>query len=148
MRHPKTWNELLDAGYVFELSEEQVAVARDRLGVEAEEKMRAMQENKHTPGPWKVSQHTTFKDGKLVEYPVVYPNGDYSKDKPLCRVFDGFESIDGQANAILIAAAPELLEKLEYAMGLLKEANDLHGFRNAVFVREMEKLIQKARGEK
>lgn len=56
---PKTWNELLDAGYVVELTEEQIAIAKDKLngdkrrafsyanndhltaGIEAEEKMRA-----------------------------------------------------------------------------------------------------------
>lgn len=65
MIHPKTWDELLDAGYVFELSEEQVAIARDRLcvdkrrefsyangdnirlGVEAEEKMQATKGKKN-----------------------------------------------------------------------------------------------------
>lgn len=58
-KQPKTWDELLDAGYVIELTEEQVAIARDRLnpdtrkfsyadndhlkgGIEAEEKMRGV----------------------------------------------------------------------------------------------------------
>ncbi len=30
-KQPKTWDELLDAGYVVELTEEQVAIARDKF---------------------------------------------------------------------------------------------------------------------
>lgn len=29
--NPKTWSELLEAGYVIELSEEQIAIAKDKF---------------------------------------------------------------------------------------------------------------------
>ena len=42
---PKTWNELLDTGYVSELSEEQVAIAREKLNPTPDFKFRTPDED-------------------------------------------------------------------------------------------------------
>lgn len=64
---------------------------------------------KHTPGPWRVSNGHTY---------LVHGKADPKTDKPygfVCSV--GWTSTtDGKANAYLIAAAPDLLEALKWAI--------------------------------
>jgi hypothetical protein len=67
------------------------------------------------------------------------------KGRKVCSLNN--QSYEDTQNAALIAAAPEMLEALEASLKLLNEADALHGFRNAIFTRELEKLILKARGE-
>ena len=57
--------------------------------------------NKHTPGPWSVGGPTGFVNQVYIEPAIgaVYGSGD-----------------EAQANAHLIAAAPELLEALQEAL--------------------------------
>jgi len=62
----------------------------------------------HTPGPWGVEQTSVSNwigrmraDGAKVEYIVAHTDRDYLRDDVLAR---------NDANARLIAAAPELLE--------------------------------------
>ena len=62
--------------------------------------------SKHTPGPWKVNEHSevTFKDGRICD--VDYYN--------VGRGEKGRYQLPHEANARLIAAAPELLEFVRY----------------------------------
>ena len=70
----------------------------------------------HTPGPWKVSE--LFADGEIIRvfrtYEVVTPEYDVCADLP----WGG--PIRNEADARLIAAAPELLAALEAALASLE----------------------------
>lgn len=87
----------------------------------------------HTPGPWKLS--TPQKDW----------NGDYTlfeihwSDAGECIA----EFVHGEADARLIAAAPELLTQLEYAVKLLGAFPALNG---TAQVQSMRAAIAKALG--
>lgn len=58
-------------------------------------------ENKHTPGPWEISGSSIWNPET---HRAIYASG----GKPIHK-----RDEEGQANARLIAAAPELLEALE-----------------------------------
>jgi hypothetical protein len=59
--------------------------------------------NKHTPGPWGRNIRPVSK------YPIVYAG----RNTHIARVItDGLEEAEAEANADLIAAAPDLLEAL------------------------------------
>lgn len=61
--------------------------------------------SKHTPGPWIISQDDEF----LHVYDVMTPTGYY-----VASTHDGVEGkCNSEANARLIAAAPDLLEALQ-----------------------------------
>lgn len=106
-----------------------------------------MSEVKHTPGPW-VDQPSKYRDGVLVVRANA-PGGRIlaefgSEDEPL-------DEID-QANARLIAAAPELLETLKI---LRNTVGDLrNGFSKSVdcarwveqFQAAADRAISKAEG--
>ena len=79
----------------------------------------------HTPGPWSVSGWSILED----------TNGTL-----ICEVLPWNEegSAEDHANAHLIAAAPELLEALEYAIKQVPELASVPG---------IEVAIRKARGE-
>lgn len=64
---------------------------------------------KHTPGPWSVN-HT----GKHPEYDFVYS----ANNDTVCQLFNVNEEDfkNRKANAILIAAAPELLDALVFVL--------------------------------
>jgi hypothetical protein len=66
--------------------------------------------NAHTPGPW---QTTDEKDRRG----WLYIEGNY---EVLARITGSPDDVEAQANARLIAAAPELLEALRIAEGALK----------------------------
>lgn len=90
-----------------------------------------MKQPKHTPGPW------------IVE---TYHNGLFKIIKEL----DKTKSLSGQvwtrieADAQLIAAAPEMLEALEYIKQLLSDGeNAMQTIENVI-----DDAIKKARGEK
>jgi hypothetical protein len=61
-----------------------------------------MNTTKHTPGPWQVSPHSNITSKSLVVAKVEQMPGNYESEK--------------QANARLIAAAPDLLFALEACM--------------------------------
>jgi hypothetical protein len=61
-------------------------------------KSKAMDSNTHTPGPWWNPEHSNEV--------MTIPRGDIK----ICKVHAISEDNNGQANAKLIAAAPELLE--------------------------------------
>ncbi len=96
----------------------------------------------HTQGEWVVSE--TYLDGCLtVIAKVTAPE----KKNIICDIW-GMDTEEGRANAKLIAAAPELLEALEY---LLKGVNDLPPLTAISGVltqqcKEAESAIKKATG--
>ena len=63
-----------------------------------------MSEQKHTPGPWEIEP---FGDGKMAEIRVE------GRLACLLHSFSKRPTIEDEANARLIAAAPELLEALQ-----------------------------------
>lgn len=69
-------------------------------------------ETKHTKGPW----HTGGKDDR-----VIYAADGYAVGN--ANVFHSKHEGDEEANARLMAAAPELLEALQYARRFLKPVN-------------------------
>jgi hypothetical protein len=80
----------------------------------------------HTPGPWSFSDNTNMASGKT--HYTVYSNDDgYSRlvicDTPYVKNFKHHE-----ANARLIAAAPELLEALEDVTDQMESIMRVSGF--------------------
>lgn len=70
---------------------------------------------KHTQGPWK----------RGVTSPKIYG----ADGEPVARAWHDRDAIEREANARLIAAAPELLEALEAAeTALIKDMEDPEGF--------------------
>ena len=69
-----------------------------------------MTTTKHTPGPWAADMEPT-DDGQIYVYPAKYPEYDNDR-KDICDVHAYHGSEQRDANAALIAAAPELLEAL------------------------------------
>ena len=99
-----------------------------------------MNNTKHTPGPWKVNANV----GKRGEIGVV-------ADAAPCVIAHGMSEKHwpeiAQANAQLVAAAPELLEALEHICNLLKANNgravaDVNGW-----AAKGRQAIAKARGQ-
>ena len=85
---------------------------------------------RHTPGPWNFEKHENF---------VVYVG-----NNEICELYEG----DQEANARLIAAAPELLEACEYVVKWHRENDtgegELYGLD---FVTTCICAIKKAKGE-
>lgn len=67
------------------------------------------QKTKHTPGPWVAQTHhkVNTKNGKCN---VIHQDG------PMFCIIDGIPFREAQANARLIAAAPEMLEALNHVI--------------------------------
>jgi hypothetical protein len=89
------------------------------------------QENKHIAGPWKVSRlYDIFIEPRICEIPG---NGVYDYDT-------------WEANAHLIAAAPDLLEALENLLNWHETKSPDFLLRD-MFVKDGWKTINKARGQ-
>ena len=97
--------------------------------------------NKHTPGPWRTIE-STDKTMRTVVGPD-FPGQGYIADVNLCRTNDA-QDVDGEANARLIAAAPELLQLVKD----MREAFYVKGTRKALLaVMERSKsVMEKAEG--
>lgn len=82
----------------------------ERLNMQTEEK-----QSTHTPGPWR---HCCFAD-HLPDYVIKYGNVKLAKVNMFAGNPDNAASNDarqGEANARLIAAAPDLLRQLEWVL--------------------------------
>jgi len=92
--------------------------------------------SKHTPGPWayaleygpnitELPRITTVARcaNYVIGLPSDYPGGNYR---------DGDPSGDEEADARLIAAAPELLEALQYAVAQMPELATVPGISSAM----------------
>jgi hypothetical protein len=106
----------------------------------------------HTPGPWQLSEYT-WKDGLGTYRRVEQVEGFGDVVASVCIGHSANHTLDAcaDANARLIAAAPDLLFELKKCASLLKtafgETNDLTG--KAVIAQRLESvtaLIAKATG--
>lgn len=122
-----------------------------------------MADKKFTPGPWRVENGTTMVWGHCnpddnstrgMGYPIaearINPSGNWST---------GPYSDEGEANAHLIAAAPDLYEALagarDYVAGDLQERKEIYrGYENLGHIDQVERELKaidaalaKARGE-
>lgn len=88
--------------------------------------------NKYTPAPWKWQYWTN--DGEIV-YNVI----------PVMRPMDG--QIENQADAQLIAAAPEMLEVLQKALPVLDDMRTMNSKKYSDIFWKAREVIAKAKGE-
>ena len=83
-----------------------------------------MSEQKHTPGPWVTSERTTKLEGRrglyrqIIGGPVTDMGSDIVAWACVSHPYNHGLHRHGEANASLIATAPELLEALEGLMAL------------------------------
>lgn len=80
---------------------------------------------KHTKGPWR--QH-----GEII-----------NSDEREIAIIPNFKSKKDNANARLIAAAPDLLEVAKMSLDAIKA---MYGYQNSTLVEILEKVINKAEG--
>jgi hypothetical protein len=95
--------------------------------------------SKHTPGPWNVFGSETVR-GSIPQIHV-------GTEERLTAKIPVFGQESAEANARLIAAAPELLDGLKQAVDHLKlkyEPTPLDG--EAALIRKLESLINKTGG--
>ncbi len=93
----------------------------------------------HTPGPWRDDAVTQRQSG-LMRGPYPQDMLIVGADQTIVGIL--YDYLDRtSANARLIAAAPELLAELEYAVRLLAP------FGETAQVQRMRQVVAKARGE-
>lgn len=92
---------------------------------------------KHTKGPWKAEQHKSKLEIWSNSVKIAIVNQDHVLE----------ETADDNANAQLIAAAPELLEVLEsiYSCVVFNDGPEIN--LRKVEIDTISKAIKKARGE-
>lgn len=113
----------------------------------------------HTPGPW-IVQSSTPTDSGHDHHAIIADHGGDNRlpDHPVVASVIPYVSTDGarraqEANARLIAAAPELLEACEEITALASDSDAGHiGFADALALiralsEEARAAIAKARGE-
>lgn len=91
---------------------------------------------KHTPGPWKVKRSTHFIDGKLTEYFWV-GFGIIGDETPVITK----TLKENEANARLIAAAPDMLQALQTLLILSKKI-DTHEPDTIGALAQIEELLK------
>ena len=96
----------------------------------------------HTPGPWYYDgdgfDNEAAKDCGTEGYAIFSKDDDGVPKDNICEVSDQLDDTESEANAALIAAAPDLLAALEYAY------NSPPG---AIASEKMLAAIKKAKGE-
>jgi hypothetical protein len=104
----------------------------------------------HTPGPWEIAEAGSWKDGKRTstEYFVRRPGDDVAIASEIIDPANNDEP--SEANARLIAAAPDLLAELERSIDVIQA---LHGdvawdtfHNNAPEMKRIRAAIAKAKG--
>ena len=94
----------------------------------------------HTPGPW--ATHKTEGNGGNIPDRLEIVGPEESRKRSLIASIYGFKLPEGQANARLIAAAPELYEALENLMDFL-----FHGKKDHQMILKASAALAKARGD-
>jgi hypothetical protein len=97
---------------------------------------------KHTPGPWEYYDNATERglNGITgISYSVCSNKHVDDRFYLICNTTDGFKQ--AEADARLIAAAPELLEACKEALSVMKRYADV-----PVHILALEKAIAKAEG--
>lgn len=97
---------------------------------------------KHTPGPWKVDKSSWFTK-------VYTQRENYDDEQFICTTdYSGLDLNDNQANARLIASAPELLDSLESILEdvYFEENKGCYGI-SADKLLKAKAIIAKANGE-
>ena len=98
----------------------------------------------HTPGPW--ATHKTEGNGGNIPDRLEIVGPEEGRKRSLIASIYGFKLSEGQANAQLIAAAPELYEALEAAYMVLKpQKSRFKDYVDAVTLARA--ALAKARGE-
>lgn len=83
---------------------------------------------KHTPGPWGGEQrHPEWPDVTVAYVTAASPNGYNIEVAALFGGSDPNERLEVEANARLMAAAPELLEALKYALPMVEKWTHTQG---------------------
>jgi hypothetical protein len=107
----------------------------------------------YTPGPWEVAHGGSYNRGEMVseEWFVRRPDDDVAI---AADIIDPYDSKPSEANARLIAHAPELVEALEAALGwmdALKVGGIVPVGRRALVelkMKEIGAVLAAARGER
>lgn len=94
----------------------------------------------HTPGPWSI--HETKGNGGNIPDRLEIVGPEEGRRRSLIASIYGFKMLEGQANARLIAAAPELYEALENLIDFL-----FHGKKNCQAILRAKAALAKARGD-
>jgi hypothetical protein len=95
----------------------------------------------HTPGPWNVEENSSP--------PLIWGN-DYEKpiaEVELHRSYASYGDGEAQANAQLIAAAPELLDACMVALGILDTGTYAAAWVRHDAAKQLRAAIAKAKGE-
>lgn len=92
-----------------------------------------MSETKHSPGKWT----TLNQDGDI------YIEAE-SRCAVVARIFAGVGNAEDEANAKLIAAAPDLLEALEAIMSIYPDRGDVMDRVNVNVIQMAKEAIKKA----
>lgn len=79
-----------------------------------------MPEQKHTPGPWEYLGDPEERECRVRQAISVRRGNGYLSELTIC------ESVSSEANAKLIAAAPDLLNDLQEAAATLRRYEALH----------------------
>ena len=108
-----------------------------------------MSETKFTPGPWKLHP----KNDYIFSFKRL---DDWENPRPICSPAVVYkENEENEANAYLIAAAPDMYEELERARDVFRFYQSHHEFkggtdkaiRNKEIADRIDRLLAKARGE-
>ena len=95
--------------------------------------------SKHTPGPWVVAGPNLIDQADA----GIWGSGEF--DFVICDMQrDGYEDAEQKANALLISAAPDLLEALERLVSAARDVD--HGYLDQA-IDNAESAIAKARGQ-
>jgi len=105
-----------------------------------------MSDNKHTPGPWRLEKQAAGLDWTSIGGPVATVGGEALCESVEFIVgevsdFGPHGEQETEANARLIAAAPDLLEACEYA------AEHAEGLRREALREAIDKATEKEGGD-
>ena len=104
---------------------------------------------KHTPGPWHINTAGSASRGKPFKITEIYVYApDTQDDTAICAdVIDPVTQEPSEANARLIAAAPDLLEALQTIVKSLSDQDDEGMIEHAEPMIRARAAIQKATKE-